>query len=112
MAATFDGIPAENWKRLSSAELEVVLSGHLRFLQRRPGGQRALLAFHDLEECDLGRRDLCDAEMSGVRLQRAHLNGTKLRSAVLFAADLRLANLNDADLRRADLRGACFRGAE
>src|SRR5471030_1130089 len=111
MAMIADDTAAGELTRLADTALEAVLQSHARFLERRPGGQRALLGFHDLEECNFHRRNLSDADFSGAKLLRAVLTGAKLRNSVLFAADLRVANLDDADLGRADLRGACFRGA-
>src|SRR5450631_2162086 len=104
MAMIQDDPKGEGLPRLADTALEAVLQSHARFLERRPGGQRALLAFHDLEERNFHRRDLCDSDLSGARLTRAVLTGAKLRTSVLFAADLRVANLDGADLSRADLR--------
>ena len=47
----------DGWKRPSLGELNAVLLSHARFLARKPGGQRALLAFHDLSDVDLSYHD-------------------------------------------------------
>src|ERR1700751_2645411 len=106
-----DDAEVGSWIRLSPSELEHVLAAHERFVERKPGGQRARLAAHDLSDADLMCRELSDAELTGARIQRALLMGANLRGAVLFAADMRMANLDGADLTRADLRGSCCRGA-
>src|ERR1700722_10434969 len=101
-----------SWTRLSAAKLEDILRSHEKFAHRVPGGQRAMLAFHDLSGIDLSGRDLSEADMSGARLRQCRMVGAKLRMTNLFGADLRMANLERADLTRADLRGICLRGAE
>src|SRR5476649_2618830 len=111
MAMIADDTAAGELTRLADTALEAVLQSHARFLERRPGGQRALLGFHELEGRDLHGRNLSDADFSGAKMARALLIGAKLRSSLLFTADLRAANLDRADLTRADLRGACFSGA-
>ena len=110
--AAEDSHDPEKWMSLSPDALEPILRLHERFLLRRPGGRRALLAYHDLSGCDLSGRDLSEAELTGARLRRVNLAAAGLRTAQLSLCDLRQANLDGADLSRADMRGSCFRGAE
>jgi len=98
--------------RLSRAELARVIRSHQAFLQRKPGGQRALLQFHDLSSLDLSGYDLSEADLTGCVFRHARLDDTQLRGANLFGSDLRMTGLRRANLTRADLRGASLRGAD
>src|SRR5258708_30589477 len=96
---------------LDSRALAEVLEAHGRYLARRPGGQRALLGFHDLSERDFGGCNLSEGDFSGALLHRARFPAAILRADLLFSADFPMAGLKGADLSRPDLRAACLRGA-
>jgi len=59
----------DGFVRLADVALEAVLQSHARFLERRPGGQRALLGFHELEGRDLHGRNLSDADFNGAKMR-------------------------------------------
>ena len=98
-------------RRLTQAELDMLIASHEKFLQRRPGGKRASLRFVDLSGLDLSRRDLTEADLSASILEGSKLIRTKLDGADLFGCDLRMADLRQASMVKADLRGVCLRGA-
>jgi hypothetical protein len=58
------------------------------------------------EAAELGKNNLCDANLRGADLCDANLFGADLCGANLRGADLYGANLRGADLRGADLRDA------
>jgi len=97
---------------VSAAELERVLERHELYLERRPGGQRALLAYRDLSGCDLRRKNLSEADLSATFLIGTKLLDANLTGAILFGSNLSRADLRNAILVRADLRGAVLRGAD
>ncbi len=75
-----------SWNQIERPELAKVLREHARFLERKPGGRRAMLAFHDLSNYDLSGQDLSEADLTGARLRRARLTWTTLRATNLFGA--------------------------
>ncbi|MFY8140997.1 MAG: pentapeptide repeat-containing protein, partial [Caulobacter sp.] len=50
-------------RRLTQAELDLMVAAHERFLTGKPGGKRASLRFLDLSRLDLATRDLTDADL-------------------------------------------------
>ncbi|MDB5455513.1 MAG: pentapeptide repeat protein, partial [Caulobacter sp.] len=98
-------------RRLSQAELDMMLTAHEKFITGKPGGKRAVLRFMNLSELDLSRRNLADADFTASILDGCKLMGARMERATLFGCDLRKADLRQAVLIRADLRGACLRGA-
>jgi hypothetical protein len=65
-----------------------------------------------LNDTDLRKVYLPDADLQGAFLNRAHLEGAGLRGVVLRRADLRHAHLQDAWLSEADLEGADLHDAD
>ena len=104
--------PAQRWTKVSQSEMDEIIRLHELYLDRKTGGRRALLAFHDISGLKLSNRDLSEADFSGARMRRVKMNATKLKMTNFFGADLRMADLKAATLNRADLRGACLRGAD
>ena len=98
-------------RRLSQAELDMIVSAHEKFVTGKQGGKRASLRFMNLSGLDLSFRNLADADFSASILDGCRMVRTRLERANLFGADLRQADLRQAVLVRADLRGACLRGA-
>ena len=103
--------PPTTLRKITAQEVRKVLDLHVRFLDRRPGGQRASLAYTDLTGFQLDRADLREADFTGARLNAAFLSETNLEGATLYGVDLRGSDLRAANLTKADLRGACLRGA-
>jgi uncharacterized protein YjbI with pentapeptide repeats len=98
-------------RRLSQAELDMIVTAHEKFVTGKQGGKRASLRFMNLSGLDLSFRNLADADFSASVLDGCRMVRTKLDRANLFGCDLRKADLRQANLVRADLRGACLRGA-
>ena len=86
---------------MKSEKLKKILDRHLKWLERKEGGERANLIGADLR----------GANLIGADLRGANLIGTDLRGADLIGADLRGTNLGGANLRDANLRGANLRDA-
>ena len=86
---------------MEEKQLNKILELHQKWINKEPGGERAILWAADLREADLRGADLRGADLRG-----ADLRGANLRGAILWAADLREADLREADLREADLREA------
>lgn len=86
---------------MTKEQLNEIIEKHKKWLNDKPGGERANLRGADLRGANLQEADLQEAV-----LQEANLRGTDLRGADLRRADLRGADLREADLREADLRGA------
>ena len=103
---------SEGWTKLSQAEAMHAIQRHEAFLERRNGGQRALLTFHDLSGLDLSGVNLREAEMTGIKFRNTNLASAQLQEAEMFGADLGGANMRAADLTRPDLRGAFLKGAD
>ncbi|PTT71085.1 low-complexity protein, partial [Pseudomonas sp. HMWF010] len=98
-------------RRLSQAELDMIVSAHEKFVTGKQGGRRASLRFMNLSGLDMSFKNLIDADLSASVLEGCRMVRTKLDRASLFGCDLRKADLRQASLVRADLRGACLRGA-
>ena len=102
---------------MTRTELLEILERHRKWLNEKPGGQRADLRYADLSGAalrgaDLRYADLSGADLRGADLCGAALRGADLRYANLSGAELRGADLRYANLSRADLRGADLRGAD
>jgi uncharacterized protein YjbI with pentapeptide repeats len=65
-----------------------------------------------LQDADLVRADLRDAQLNGALLQRANLSGAQLDGADLRGANLSFTSLEGASLRGADLRGSTLEGTD
>ncbi|ENZ82488.1 putative low-complexity protein [Caulobacter vibrioides OR37] len=98
-------------RRLSQAELDMIVTAHEKFVTGKQGGKRATLRFMQLSGLDLSFRNLVDADLTGSLLEGCRMVRAKLDRASLFGCDLRKSDLRQASLVRADLRGACLRGA-
>ena len=81
-------------RRLTQAELDLVITAHERFVAGKPGGKRASLRFANLSGLDLSNRNLTEIDLSA-----SILDGTRL-----IRARLERANLFGCDMRKADLR--------
>src|ERR1700744_6298144 len=103
--------PTAERRRLSQAELDMIVASHERFVSGRPGGKRASLRFVDFSGLNFSGRGLSDPDLSASTFDGARMTRTKLDRANLFGSDLRAADLRGASFVRADLRGACLRGA-
>ena len=44
-------------KRLSQSDFATIVRAHHTLIAGRPGGQRAILSFHDLHDLDMSRAD-------------------------------------------------------
>lgn len=124
-------------KKISQAELDVILEKHKRWLKGEKGGKKANLSYLDLSHTDLNNICLANANLCHVNLEYSNLNGANLRLSDLGYAnlehsdlshvDLQLSNLKNVNLRRskltygnlgraflknADLRGADIRGVD
>jgi len=98
-------------RRLSQAELDMIVTAHEKFVTGKQGGKRASLRFMQLSGLDLSFRNLTDADFTASILEDCRMVRTKLDRASLFGCDLRKSDMRQASLVRADLRGACLRGA-
>src|SRR5512141_555556 len=83
---------APTLETLDRAALAEVIAAHLRFVQRKPGGRRAVLNHVDLQNCDL----------EGVRLNEAELTGCVFNGASMARANLEMAVLAGCDMRDVD----------
>ena len=66
----------------------------------------------ELQDADLVRANLRDAQLKAAQLQRANLSGASLDGADLRNANLSFTSLQGATLRGADLRGAQLVGTD
>jgi uncharacterized protein YjbI with pentapeptide repeats len=98
-------------RRVSQAELDLLIDAHERLLGGRPAGRRLTLKFADLSGLHLEGRNLSDADLSGSTFDGCKMAHARFERSILFGCDLRKADLRHAVLTRADLRGACLRGA-
>src|SRR3990167_6066522 len=106
-----DAPAAQEYKRLTQHDLDIICAKHDRLWSAKMGGARAVFTFCDLSGLSLTGRNLCDADFTGAIMVGCDLRKTKLDNANLYGADLQGAALTDASLRRADLRGSSLRGA-
>ena len=74
----------DNFTRLEPDALARTIEAHRQYLIRAPGGQRALLGFHDLSEYDFSRANLSEADFSGAKLHRTRFREAKLQILALF----------------------------
>ena len=108
-------------RRITSRELEKLLSAHARFRQGGRDGRRAVflrcdlsgleLQGIDLSGADIIECDLTGADLTGAKLNEATMVGCRFRHCSLNAADLSGADLSRSDFDLADLRGADLSGA-
>jgi hypothetical protein len=103
--------PAGALSRLSQGELDLLIAGHERLLEGKPGGKRLCLPFYNLDGLDFSGRNLAEADFSGSHFQNGKLAKAVLDRANLFGCDMRGADLRAASLKRADMRGVSLRGA-
>jgi uncharacterized protein YjbI with pentapeptide repeats len=99
-------------KKLTQAELNVIMATHARFVRRQPQGQRAQLGSAIILDLDLSRRLLKEADFSGADLTGSNLASADLERGNFFSARLCDCNLRASNLRNADLRGVSLRGAK
>lgn len=102
---------SDSRSRVGQEEVDRATAAHHRFLERDPGGARAIFRLRELRGLTLAGRRLAEADFTGADLQECDLSAAELRGAILYCADLRRADLEGARLNRADLRGATLRGA-
>jgi uncharacterized protein YjbI with pentapeptide repeats len=81
--------PSAERRRLSQAELDLLISGHEWFIAGKPGGKRLALPYADLSRLNLNDRNLSDAELPGCRLDGCAMQRVRLERANLFGCDLR-----------------------
>src|SRR5258708_34096628 len=90
----------DNFTRLEPDALARTVDAHRQFLIRAAGGQRALLGFHDLSECDFSRGNLSEADFSGAKLHRTRFREARWQMPVMLGAHLRMADRNGPDCTR------------
>jgi uncharacterized protein YjbI with pentapeptide repeats len=98
-------------KKITKAELAVVLKKHKLWLMNEEGGEQANLSDTDLCDADFCYADLRSAKFYGANLRRADLRYANLRDADLCFADLYGANLYNANISYANFKDADLRGA-
>ena len=62
------------WKTLGPRELVTILTTHEKFVTGIPGGRRALLAHHQLENADFSGRNLTEIDLVGAKLAGTRFN--------------------------------------
>ena len=98
---------------MTEAELEVILEAHDLWVKSNgKKGERANLAYADLEGANLVNANLEGANLEGAHLHDAYLVDADLGSAKLRGADLGSANLVRANLVNANLGGASLVNAK
>src|ERR687888_590655 len=80
--------PQLTWKRLNPKELAAILQAHERFVTGVPGGRRALLAHHEIENEDFTNRNLTEIDFVGAKLSSSRFSKSIMARANLYAADL------------------------
>ena len=91
--------------------LPEILAAHAQWLVDPTTGQRASLAFANLDSASLLGARLIGANLVRANLNGANLNGASLDGASLDGASLEGANLDGASLNGASLYGASLNGA-
>ena len=89
-------------KKLTQTELDKVLEDHEEWRSRPSVNPHV----------DIGRANLCGANLSGLNLENAELRGADLSGANLYQAELLHAYLQGVDLRGANLREAKLMDAD
>ncbi len=91
---------------MNSNDLNIMLAGHLAWLDNKEGRERANLQCANLQYAKLQCANLQYANLQGANLQGANLQCANLQYANLQGANLQYANLQDANLQGANLQGA------
>ena len=106
---------------MTKEEIKEILEKHMKWLNRIPGGEQAVLknvdlrnvdlssanlSYANLSDANLGGAVLSNTDLSNTDLSNANLSNTDLSNAHLWNANLQYANLWNANLWNADLRGA------
>jgi len=102
---------ANNLKKMTQQDLNLVVEKHKRFMIGQKNGQRACLKFTDLSGLNLQGVDLSHADFTGSNLTDSNMSNGIFVSSCFFACDIRNANLENTNFRRADFRGAYVAGA-
>ena len=90
-------------KKITKAQLKVILGQHKKWLADETTGKRADLSRADLHGADLHGADLRGAKLTNADLSGANLTGADLSKANLCDANLCCANLHGADLHDTNL---------
>ena len=98
-------------KVLTQRELDEVVCAHERHLAYQPGGVRAVLASTKLNNLNLAKRKLVEADFSFASLVGVTAYESDFERANLMCTDLRDCDLRSTSLERADIRGASMCGA-
>jgi uncharacterized protein YjbI with pentapeptide repeats len=100
------------YREVSQEELKQILAAHKKWLETKgKQGKRAYLGDANLQEANLWRANLQEADLGDANLEKADLWRANLQEADLMEANLEEANLLRADLRKANLRKANLRKA-
>lgn len=83
---------------MTQEELNEILEKHKKWLNDKPGGERANLSNANLSNANLSHANLSHANLSRANLSRANLSGANLSGANLRHSDLCYANLDFACL--------------
>ena len=83
---------------MTQAELNEILEKHKKWLNDKPGGERANLSHANLSNANLSHANLSHANLSRANLSGANLSGANLSGANLRHSDLCYANLDFACL--------------
>ncbi len=78
-------------RRISQAQLEILVQAHERYVGGKPGGRRISLGFSDLSGLDLADRELSDGDFAGTSFDGARMPGVRLARANLFGCSFRRA---------------------
>jgi uncharacterized protein YjbI with pentapeptide repeats len=99
-------------KALTQQELDEAVRAHERYLAYQPDGTRANLASTKLNNLDLAKRKLVEADFSFASLVGATAYESDFERAKFMCTDLRDCDLRSASLEQADIRGASMCGAQ
>ena len=100
------------YKKIGQTELDKIVILHERYLKTLVGGARASLKFCDISFCDLTRRNLSGADLTGCRIANGNLTEINFSNACLFGADLSNVKCPGGNFNKADMRGCILQNGD
>jgi uncharacterized protein YjbI with pentapeptide repeats len=97
---------------MNQQELDDILNKHELFLNRKPGGARAIIRDREMGQLNFSKRNISQADFAGCIMRHGNFSFCNFESATIFSCDLSESKMVSVKFIRADLRGSAFENCD
>ena len=97
---------------MNQHELDDILTKHELFLNRKPGGARAIIRDREMSNLNFAKRNISQADFAGCIMRHSDFSFCNFENAIIFSCDLSESKMPHTKFIRADVRGSAFENCD